>query len=101
MLDNEPLYQNMLPSSCGPCDMLHVRFMSLPLFTYKSGGPRMLAFNSAKRRKQTHMVTIAYSIRAQLGGGGIRDDIGMATTWLLGWCEQLMVERDTRNETST
>lgn len=41
-----PLYQNIFPRSCGPCEILHVRFMSLPDLTYKSVGPRIVAFKS-------------------------------------------------------
>lgn len=46
-----PLYQNMLPNSCGPCNILHVKLMSLPLFTYKSVGPIILAFSSGLQEK--------------------------------------------------
>lgn len=41
-----PLYQNTLPISCGPFDILHVRFISLPVFTYKSAVPKTIAFSS-------------------------------------------------------
>lgn len=34
-----PLYQNMLPNSCGPCIILQVRLMSLPVLTIRSLGP--------------------------------------------------------------
>lgn len=47
-----PLYQNMLPSSWGPCIILHVRFMSLPVFTIKSLGPKISALSSAKKKAQ-------------------------------------------------
>lgn len=37
----------MVPRSCGPCCSLHISVISLPDFTYKSGGPSIRAFNSA------------------------------------------------------
>lgn len=46
VIDMLPLYQNMFPRSCGPCEILHVKFMSLPDLTYKSEGPRIVAFRS-------------------------------------------------------
>lgn len=47
-----PLYQNMLPSSWGPCIILHVRFMSLPVFTIRSLGPKISALSSAKKQEE-------------------------------------------------
>lgn len=46
-----PLYQNTAPKSCGPFSILHTKFISLPVLTYKSVGPRMIALNSEKDRK--------------------------------------------------
>lgn len=45
-----PLYQNMLPNSWGPCIILQVRLMSLPVFTIRSGGPKISALSSAKKK---------------------------------------------------
>lgn len=41
-----PLYQNTAPSSCGPFDILQVKFISLPVLTYKSAVPNTTAFSS-------------------------------------------------------
>lgn len=48
-----PLYQNTVPKSCGPLDILHTKFISLPVLTYKSDGPNKIALNSVKRKKRT------------------------------------------------
>lgn len=66
-----PLYQKILPNSCGPCRILHVKLMSLPLFTYKSVGPIIVARNSAenqqnlqvqrkKKERKRHAVNISH-----------------------------------------
>lgn len=47
---NLPLYQNMVPKSCGPWLKIHVSESKLPVFTYKSAGPRILAFASVKEK---------------------------------------------------
>lgn len=41
-----PRYQNIVPSSCGPWLTIHVSVTILPILTYKSLGPIMLAFAS-------------------------------------------------------
>lgn len=45
---NLPLYQYIVPKSCGPCCSLHVRVISLPDLTYKSDGPCRRAFSSTR-----------------------------------------------------
>lgn len=52
-----PLYQNTVPKSCGPLDILHTKFISLPVLTYKSDGPNKIALNSAKKRKEQEKKT--------------------------------------------
>src|SRR5690349_8463537 len=47
-----PLYQYIVPRSCGPCCNLQTNVISLPDFTYKSGGPISRAFNSETRREE-------------------------------------------------
>lgn len=46
-----PLYQNTVPNSWGPFDILHSKLISLPVFTYKSVGPNIIAFNSENKNE--------------------------------------------------
>lgn len=43
---SDPLYQNTVPKSCGPCLIMHVNVIELPAFTCRSLGPKMRALAS-------------------------------------------------------
>ena len=49
-LHNLPLYQYIVPKSCGPCCSLHVNVISLPDFMYRSIGPSIRAFSSTEEK---------------------------------------------------
>lgn len=49
---NLPLYQKTVPKSCGPWDILHVKIISLVDLTYKSGGPKIVAFSSTNEEQK-------------------------------------------------
>lgn len=76
-----PLYQNTVPKSCGPLDILHTKFISLPVLTYKSDGPNKIALNSVRKRKEEqdeayfnllrHMVYSCVAFLMRMGWWGI------------------------------